>query len=397
MRVHLIEIGPAAIRRLCCGGATVADVELERTAFEQIDDAVALVDLQPVTVGSLWRTVFEAVSCSTAERVTVVHPSWWSSRRVDVVSAAVQASVGDAEVRPRSWLLTRATPFIGDPLIAEITDDFVVVTGREMAAEARRGEVEVVAEAVAVSIVTMASGAGETVVIDAPATVQGARTLATAIARKLSNTGGVTAVLVDDIRLRLLAGELKSGDENTRQPKRLGAPVKSLRALTSMVVVAGVFIGTSTLDRRATDHVPTTLLVEGHVALEVPAQWSRQRIVAGPGSARVQVTSPGDPEVALHVTQSRVALTSLEATAEFLKSAIDAAPVGVFVDFNPAGRRAGHPVVTYREVRAGHDIRWAVWVDKAVRISIGCQSRSGHDDAVSQECELAVRSARAWM
>ena len=79
------------------------------------------------------------------------------------------------------------------------------------------------------------------------------------------------------------------------------------------------------------------------------------------------------------MTQSRVALAGLDATAEFLKGAIDAAPAGVFVDFNPAGRNAGRPVVTYREVRSGHDVRWTVWVDKAVRISIGCQSRHGDD------------------
>jgi type VII secretion-associated protein (TIGR03931 family) len=97
----------------------------------------------------------------------------------------------------------------------------------------------------------------------------------------------------------------------------------------------------------------------------------------------------------LHVTQSRVALPSLDATAEFLKKAIDAAPAGVFVDFNPADRRADRLAVTYREVRSGHDIRWTVWVDKAVRISIGCQSRPGHDEAVARECEVAVRSARA--
>ena len=45
-------------------------------------------------------------------------------------------------------------------------------------------------------------------------------------------------------------------------------------------------------------------LVEGRVALTVPASWLTQRVIAGPGSARVQVTSPSDPEVALHVTQS---------------------------------------------------------------------------------------------
>ena len=95
------------------------------------------------------------------------------------------------------------------------------------------------------------------------------------------------------------------------------------------------------------------------------------------------------------MTQSQVAIATLSATAESLKHAIDAEPTGVFVDFNPVGTSAGRPAVTYREVRPGHDIQWIVLVDKAVRISIGCQSRHGQDDAVRQVCDLAVRSARA--
>jgi type VII secretion-associated protein (TIGR03931 family) len=161
--------------------------------------------------------------------------------------------------------------------------------------------------------------------------------------------------------------------------------------------VAGV-LGVLASARRgapAEGGVPTTFLVEGRVALEVPVQWPTQRVVGGPGSARVQVTSPSDPEMSLHVTQSRVALESLSATADSLKQAIDAEPTGVFVDFNPIGNVAGRPAVTYREVRSAHDIRWTVLVDKAIRISIGCQSRHGHEDAMRQVCELAVRSARA--
>ncbi|MDT5145569.1 MAG: hypothetical protein QOC58_214, partial [Mycobacterium sp.] len=49
----------------------------------------------------------------------------------------------------------------------------------------------------------------------------------------------------------------------------------------------------------------------------------------------------------------------------------------------------------YSEVRAGHHVRWSVFVDGPVRISIGCQSRPGHEDAVREVCEQAVRSARA--
>ena len=143
------------------------------------------------------------------------------------------------------------------------------------------------------------------------------------------------------------------------------------------------------------DAAPTTFLVEGRVALTVPANWPTQRVVAGPGSARVQVTSPSDPEVALHVTQSPVPGESLGDTAERLKRAIDAEPAGVFVDFNPSGYSAGRPAVTYREVRAGHHVRWTVLLDGPVRISIGCQSRPGGEDAVRDACEQAVRSAHA--
>jgi len=275
----------------------------------------------------------------------------------------------------------------------------VVASGEGVTVEARNRDTEVVAEAVADSILTVAPGVVETVVIDAPATVPGAGTLAAAIAKRLPRTGEMTVVVVDDIRLRRIVGELKPNDGRFVESNRRRTAVTARRVLTLAVIVAGAVIGVGTVHRdtatRAHGLFPTTYFVEGHVVLEIPAQWPTRRIVAGPGSARVQITSPTDPEVALHVTQSRVALPGLDATAEFLKSAIDAAPVGVFVDFNPRGQSAGRPAVTYREVRVGHDIRWTVWVDNLVRISIGCQNPRGREDAVSRECDMAIRSARA--
>jgi type VII secretion-associated protein (TIGR03931 family) len=139
---------------------------------------------------------------------------------------------------------------------------------------------------------------------------------------------------------------------------------------------------------------PTTFLVEGRVALTVPANWTPQRVLAGPGSARVQVTSPADPEAALHVTQSPVPPDeTIGVTANRLQRAIGSEPDGVFVDFDPSGISAGRPAVTYREVRASHQVRWTVVVDGPVRISIGCQSRPGGEDAVRDVCEQAVRTA----
>jgi type VII secretion-associated protein (TIGR03931 family) len=99
--------------------------------------------------------------------------------------------------------------------------------------------------------------------------------------------------------------------------------------------------------------------------------------------------------VALHITQSPIPAEALSATADQLKRAIDAEPAGVFVDFNPSGITAGRPAVTYREVRAGHHVRWTVLVDGSIRISVGCQSRPGAEEAVHDVCEQAVRSARA--
>ena len=398
MRAHVIEVGPSVIRRLCCGGGTVINSETERAAVESIDDQVALIDDRVVTVVSLWADVLGAVDCGASEQMLLVHPSWWSPARVEVVRCAGEALAGVAEIRPRTWLLARAAASKSGltAAIVEIAEDFVVITGDAVIAESRRGDVAAVAEAVGAAIRAMATGVTDTVVIDAPATVCGAATLAAAIAKTISGACDATVMLVDDIGLRKLVGELKP---RARTEAAGGSKpwVRARHALTLVVLVIGLVLGFGAARRQAEQHparnFPTTFAVEGHVALEVPAEWLMRRVLTGPGSARVQITSPTDPEVALHVTQSRVT-GSLNATAEFLKSAIDVAPAGVFVDFDPADRNAGRPAVTYREIRAEHVIRWIVWVDQAIRISIGCQSRSGRDDAVRRACDLAVRSAR---
>jgi type VII secretion-associated protein (TIGR03931 family) len=406
VRAHILEVGPSAVRRLCCGGATVADRDAQNTAFEHIDDPITLIDLRPVSVESLWRSVLAAADCGTAEEVIVVHPSWWAPERIDVVGTAAQVLVGPVVLRSRSWLLTHASPAKSElaTLVVEIADNLVAVTGSAVGAQTRHREQQAVADAVVHSILAMMSDTMELVVIDAPRTVPGARSLSASIARELRNSGCTVAVLeVDDIGLRKLAGEIVPLERRAGAASRKaisGNVRRSLWRLTLVLAVISVVVGVGTLIRHAPprdhdDSIPTTYVVEGHVALKVPAQWPIRRVVTGPGSARLQLTSPSDPEVALHVTQSRVALPSLDATAEFLKSAIDAEPAGIFVDFNPTGHSADRPAVTYREVRSDHDIRWTVWVDKAVRISIGCQSRQGHDEAVNRECEVAVRSARA--
>jgi len=406
----IIEAGPASIRRLCCGTNRVADGEVSETvrqALEAIDDRVALVDGRPVAVPALWRAALRSLNCpnSHAQNATVVvHPSWWSPARVGVVIAAARALAGEVLARPRSWLLAQAAD-CDAAVVVEIAERLVAITGATGAgsvAVPRGAQPRAVAEEVATVIAGMTRDAAAAVLIDAPSSVAGAPALATSIAAALRD-GGRAVAEIGDARLPPLAQAALSVPDEPSEPRSTAGSVRSRAPVVAgLVTVLSLAISAvGTVDRRGASApaqvqaLPTTFLVEGRVAVTVPAAWSAQRVITGPGSARVQVTSPSDPEVALHVTQSPVAGGTLSATAERLKRAIDGEPAGVFVDFNPAGTSGGRPAVTYRELRLGHHVRWAVLLDGPVRISIGCQSRPGDEEAVRGACEQAVRSAHA--
>jgi type VII secretion-associated protein (TIGR03931 family) len=406
----IIEAGPGAIRRLCCGTGSVDEgetSEIASAALDGIDDQLALVGGRPESVDSLWRTALRSVTCAPADGTVVVHPSWWPSARISVVTAAA-ADVADGMLaRPRSWLLTQATDAQRDTtVVVEIAERLVAITAAEVVAIPRCDGPRAVADDVARVIARNAAAA--VVLIDAPSAVTGASAIATLIADAIRSSGRAV-VEIDDGRLRRLARAAAAVPDTTARPTSSGSPRRSRkRAVTGLagaavvLAVAGPAMAASVTENRRgapppapVRSVPTTFLVEGRVALTVPADWTAQRVVTGPGSARVQVTSPSDPEVALHITQSPVAGETLSGTAERLKHAIDLEAAGVFVDFNPAGISAGRPAVTYREVRAGHHVRWTVLLDGPVRISVGCQSRPADEGAVRGACEQAVRSAHA--
>lgn len=405
----IIEAGPGTIRRLCCGTGTIDEgqtTDVIRSALDAIDDRVALVGERPLTVDALWEAALRAATCGSADGMVVVHPTWWSSSRVGVVTAAAARAAGAVRTRPRSWLLTHASR--AKPTVAvEIAERLVAVTASEIAAVPRSADPQSVAEAVAAVIV---GAAPASVLIDTPSAVAGASALAASIidALRVSGLTSPNMLQINDIRFARLARApiperpAPSGAGAAARPAASPSRGRALGTLgAAAIVVAAAAPAAMPPNPRGgvpptrVEAAPTTFLVEGRVALSVPATWPTRRVVTGPGSARVQVTSPADPEVALHITQSPVAGETLSGTAERLKRAIDAEPAGLFIDFNPSGTSAGRPAVTYREVRPGHEVRWTVLLDGPVRISVGCQSRPGDEGGVRDACEQAVRSAHA--
>ncbi|HWX99812.1 MAG TPA: type VII secretion-associated protein, partial [Mycobacterium sp.] len=344
----IIETGPGTIRRLCCGTEVIADAEMSEitgTALDSIDDPVAMVDGRPVAVDSLWQAALRSVYCQRPgpqQAMVVVHPSWWSSSRVGLVTTAAKTLADDVLARPRSWLLRQSSKVKPEATVVEIAERLVAIAGVEVVAVPRRTEPHPVAEQVATVVDGIRCGTTAVVLVDAPAMVAGAPALAALIAGAVRRRGQTVVEIGDGALPGLAQSSLSAQGELSSPPSNpnvggIRSHAWMLRGLAAAAVVLATAVpAVAALGRHGVtrvDTAPTTFLVEGRVALTVPATWPTQRVIAGPGSARVQVTSPSDPEVALHVTQSPVPDESLGDTAARLKRAIDAEPAGVFVDF----------------------------------------------------------------
>ena len=172
---------------------------------------------------------------------------------------------------------------------------------------------------------------------------------------------------------------------------------RRLRMTALLAAVAGVALGGIALASRSgpvEQDASLATVVEGRMAVHVPRHWIVERVTSGPGSRRLQVSSPKDPQVAVHLTSAYAPETTLAQAAEVLSRAIAHEPPGVFVDVHPLDDVGGRAAVTYREVRPGRTIAWSVVLAGATRVSVGCQSPPGREREVRAACEQAVRSAR---
>jgi type VII secretion-associated protein (TIGR03931 family) len=382
----VVEAGPATVR-----GPNHADTEWVSAGIGGIDDELTLIGDRPVAVADVWRTVMHDVIGGSAETIALVCPTWWASSRVDRVRDAACAVAKDVLMLQRAQVLRDGLPGRLTTVV-EIAPEFVVVSPPDGDMQVvTRGDTDAVLAKIPMSMA---------VLLDGSEGVEGACPLVAEIADRL-RANGVAVTIADRDWVRRAVDPVASR-EHARGPETRPAGYRGRRAtavlvgtLLSAAALCGGFAARQDAPRPAAN-MPMTLLIEGRVGVMVPAQWEVQRVTSGPGSARVQVVSPTDADVAVHVTQSSLAPhQSHDAVAESLRSALSQQPDGVFVEFDSSDRRADQPVVTYREVRADHHIAWVVLVDESLRIAIGCQSAPGHEEAVREVCDQAIRSAHA--
>jgi type VII secretion-associated protein (TIGR03931 family) len=382
----VVEVGPATVQ-----GPNHVGEEWISAGIDGIDDELTLIDDCPVAVADVWRSVIKDIVGDSADAIVLVCSTWWSPSRVDRVRDAAHTLANDVVVLQRAQVLRDGLP---DRIatVVEIAPDFVVVSpvGADMQV-LPRGDVDAILAKIPMSMA---------VLLDGPEGVEGAYCLVAALAERL-RSNGVAVTIVDAHWVRRAAKALPSQavacDAETRPARYRGRRATAALAgsvLSAAIVCGGFAAGQDVPSSGA--NMPMTLLVEGRVGVMVPAQWVVQRVTSGPGSARVQVVSPTDVDVAVHVTQSPLAPhMSHDAVAASMRDALSQQPGGVFVDFNASDRRAGQSVVTYREVRQDRHIAWVVLIDGSLRIAIGCQSAPGHEQAVDSVCDQAIRSARA--
>lgn len=383
MNQIVIEVGPGTIR-----GPNDVDVERVSVAIECVDDELALLDDRPVSVQDLWDDLMRAAARAPVDTVVLVCPRWWSAARIDRARRAAHTVADEVVVAERIAMLRQGIS--ADTTIVEIASDVVIVTAVDtIVAVVRRQEPVADAQSIAA---TVAAPAG--VLIDAPAGVPGAEVLASLIANRIRATGVPVRIADEGLVLRAAAAHRSPGQEPSTRVRDRKALAVLVGTLSAVALCGGfVVMHDKGPDSRA-EAMPVTLLVEGRVGLMVPATWTAERITTGPGSARVQVVSPTDRDIALQITQSLARQpASLGETADSLHAALVETSDGAFVEFNPSDRRADRDAVTYREVRPERHVARTVLIDGSVRIAIGCQSAPGREHLIRQTCERAIRSA----
>ena len=263
--------------------------------------------------------------------LVMVFPTWWPLRRIDLVIEAAQGVATGIAVRRRTPLMRRR--FDGRAItVAEVAADFVIVSPPDAAAVVvPRCDDSDVALAVAREV-----GSATAVVVDAPARVAGAMSLGAAIAARLRADGVPVTIRRRGLGVRCDGNPARSGPGRACDSRRGGEPAGESAHRSP----DGRGRGCARVLRGGRDR-------GGGFPGRGPARpitcrrccWSRAASVSrcrrsGPSGASRQVRvrrgcrsfRRRTDDVAIHITQSRVAPHQTEKTAaDSLSNALERA------------------------------------------------------------------------
>lgn len=367
----MVVVGPAAV----CGPGAV-DAELAVAAFGCIDDDVGLLRSRVIDTQRIWDELLGHATGGDPAVLTVVCPSYWPANRIDRVRKAGRSTADDVRLRERREVL-REVAGRGECAVVEVGEDLVVVSVPGYPPVAIRRSRPALAQ-----LVSRRLGPAVPVIIDVPTGIVGASDVAADISTVLGRKGFDVVCLSCRDLVRDTAAV------SVRKPWKVRVMTAVAAAVAVVALLRAVSSGPTPTSLEAVPQPELTWLVEGEVAIEVPARWTVDRVLSDRGSARVQVFSPDEPSSVIHLTQTSISgATTLADNARVLRTAVAGVRTGVIVDFTE-GTASGRDAITYREVRGDRVVQWAVLLDRGVRIAIGCQGPS-----IAAQCDAAIRSA----
>ncbi|MDX1875577.1 type VII secretion-associated protein [Mycolicibacterium sp. 120266] len=374
-----VLFGPATVRGPC-----PVPAELVRAGLAAVDDQHTVVDDRMVEVGTVLGEIVHTALGDACREIVLICPGWWPAIRLDRVRSAAAGHCSEVVVLQRPQVYRRAHPDV--EVFVEFADEFVIAGALTDGPPA--AALVVPRQADPTDAVLSGLGEPASVLIDVPAAVTGARAVATDIAARLRR-GGTDVIVVGDRHLCRAA----AGRPDIAAAITMATDVRR-RALPWIVAAGLLAVSVTTWALHDEPDGDTTVsVVEGRVAASVPAGWTIERVTAGTGSRRVQAVEPGSDRAVL-IVQSR-AEANLAATAATLDTALQQQDPDVFTALRSPAERGGRTVIGYTETRAGREIDWAVFLDGAVRIAVGCQSPPGQAAQLRAACDAVIRSAHA--
>lgn len=238
-----------------------------------------------------------------------------------------------------------------------------------------------------------------------PPRQQRSRTAVIGAAAAAAATIVVVGVLVG---IGILFGSSDDALSESRTPRPMAAPIDDVADGTDTLVpsaapppsemgppVSSPLVSSppvSTPSRAAPSVVDVRRFSFGRLSVELPSSWSER--VEPTRSVLVPPDFP-DRRIVLSTTEL-VPGTPFDKVADDLEVQLAArGENSVFGEFTRATDFGGRTGISYVETPAdGSVVRWYVFVEDGLQLSVGCQSASGAGDGLEEECARAVSTVR---